>query len=65
MKQNDKVQIAKSRRQASMGVSIKKADGTIIDFGTISNKPVIGVIQKLLFEQRIKRYRRKYERKKA
>lgn len=55
----------KSKALAELSIRIKRADGTIVSFGTISNRPIIGPVKTWLVNTRIKLYRRKYERKQA
>jgi hypothetical protein len=47
----------KTRAKASMSMVIKKADGTRIDLGKVSNTPVLRYFQRLLVNYRIRKYR--------
>jgi hypothetical protein len=47
----------RDKRRAFVGVKVKRADGREVDFGTISNRPILGKLQALLVNLRIKKYR--------
>lgn len=45
-----------AQKRAEMDLVIVKADGTRIQLGTISNRPLIRWFQRLLFSIRLNRY---------
>lgn len=61
MKQNEnnsQVKQVASGRIGSLGIRIKSSDGTIIDLGTMTSRPIIGKIEAFLVNRKIKKYRR-------
>lgn len=53
--------ISSTKKYASMQIRVRKADGTVISLGKVSNLPIIGWLQGRLVNWRIQRYRKQME----